>query len=93
MKVDSTILGFQCYKNTNNIYSFVYEHINQNDSNDALTKFKDFIQTNNINILDTKYVFKTYHKASGIVDIFSSDPEEEDFFVWRPALNSYISSL
>ncbi len=93
MKVNSTILGFQCYKNTNNIYSFVYEHVNNNDSNDVLTKFKEFIHSNNIDISDPKYVFKTYHKASGIVDLFTSDPEEEEFYVWRPALNSFILSL
>ena len=36
MKIENTIFGIQIYSNTNNIYKFVYEYKNENDSNEAI---------------------------------------------------------
>ncbi len=93
MKIENTIFGIQIYSNTNNIYKFVYEYKNENDSNEAINNFKTFVSKNNIDLNDSKYVYKSYHKASGIVDLYSPDPEEEEFYVWKPINSSQLISL
>lgn len=93
MKIENTIFGIQIYSNTNNIYKFIYEYKNENDSNEAIQNFKNFVSKNNINLNDSKYVYKSYHKAYGVVDLYSSDPEEEEFYVWKPNNNTQLSSL
>lgn len=93
MKIESTIFGVQIYSNTNNIYKFVYEYKNENDSNEAIQNFKNFVSKNNIHLNDSKYVYKSYHKASGVVDLYSPDPEEEEFYVWKPISGTILLTL
>lgn len=93
MKIESTIFGVQIYSNTNNIYKFVYEYKNENDSNEAIQNFKKFVSKNNIHLNDSKYVYKSYHKASGVVDLYSLEPEEEEFHVWKPISSTQLLQL
>ncbi len=94
MRVEPQVLGIQIYRNTKNVYSFLYEHSDIADPANVITRLRAFISQNNIDLIgDTTLVVKSCHKAWAIVDLYNEDPEEDEFLVWRPILSDAIADL
>ncbi len=82
------------YKNTKNVYSFVYEHSDVTNPANVITRLRAFISENNIDLIgDASLVVKSCHKAHAIVDLYNDDPEEDEFLVWRPIYSDAIADL
>ena len=94
MRVEPEVLGIQIYKNTKNVYTFVYEHSDIVDPANVITRLRAFISQNNVDLIgDESLVIKSCHKARAMVDLYNDDPEEDEFLVWRPILSDAIADL